>query len=211
MDAMLHHLVTTIDATMWAVSVHLLIGGLLWTAVARSAKTRRCAHSLRRIWPVACCVASGSVLVWWLLGEPLGQLLEPAGWIVPGAFTLVGSVATSGCFLVLHAARLEARGALRPARAQVRAGGKAAFLAVDLLLVLLLASTIVVLVTQRDSAVPIEAGTVARILIGATSIGGGGLVALLAGLTGKPRPSGYFAAAFYLIGMALLVGAADPR
>jgi len=210
-DAMLHRLVTTIDATVWAVSFHLLVGGLLWTALARSTKTRRCAHSLRKTWPVAGCAASGSALVWWLLGEPLGRLLEPSGWLVPGTFTLIGSVATSGCFLVLDAARLEARGALRPARTQVRAGGKAAFLAIDLLLVVLLASTIVVFVTQRDSPLPIEPGAVVRILIGALATGGGGLVALLAGLTGKPRPSGYFAAAFYLIGLALFVGAADPR
>jgi hypothetical protein len=211
MDTILNPLGTTIAATVWAVSIHLLIGGLLWTAAARSAKTRRFAHNLRRTWPVACFAASGSALTWWLLGEPLGRLLEPAGWIVPGAFTLSGSIATSGCFLVLHAARLEARGALRPAREQVRAGGKSAFLAADLMLVLLLASTVFVLITQRDSPVPIDGRAVARILIGATGVGGGGVVALLAGLTGKPRPSGYFAAAFYLIGMALLVGAADPR
>jgi hypothetical protein len=208
---MLHRLVMTIDATVWAVSVQLLVGALLWTALARSMRARRCAHSLRRAWPSAGCAALGSVLVWWLLGEPLVRLIEPAGWVVPGAFTLIGSFATSGSFLVLHAARLESRGALRPARVQVRIGGKVAFLAIDLLLVVLLASTLVVLVTQRGSPVPIEVGAVLRILAGAVGVGSGGLVALLAGLTGKPRPSGYFAAGFYLIGLALLVGAADPR
>ena len=211
MDAMLQRLVTTIDATVWTLSVHLLVGGLLWTACARSARTRRCARNLRRAWPMACGAALGSTLVWWLLGEPLGRLPEPAGWIVPGTFTLIGSVATSGCYLVLDATRLEARGALLPARAQARAGGKVAFLAIDALLVLLLASTIVVFVGQRDTPFPIEATAVVRILAGAVGVGGGGLVALLAGLSGKPRPSGYFAAGFYVVGMALLVGAADPR
>ena len=208
---MLHRVVTMIDATVWTISVHLLVGGLLWTVFARSGGARRSAHSLRKTWPVACGAGLSSLLLWWLVGEPPGRLLEPAGWGLPGLFTLIGSIATSGCYLVLHATRLEARGALRPARAQVRAGGKVAFLAIDALLVLLLVSTIVVAVAQRATPVPIEPDAVVRTLTGAVGTAGGGVVALLAGISGKPRPSGYFAAAFYVIGLALLVGAADPR
>ena len=100
---------------------------------------------------------------------------------------------------------------MRPARKQARAGGKTAFLAIDLLLILLLASTIVVALTQRATTPPIESHVVVRILAGAAGTAGGGVVALLAGLSGKPRPSGYFAAVFYLVGLALLVGGADPR
>ena len=208
---MSHRIVTTIDATVWMVSVHLLVGGLLWTAGARSATSLRCAHSLRGALPASVGGAMASLLVWWILGEPLGELLEPVGLIVPGAFTLIGSVATSGCYLVLHAARLEARGALRPARAQARLGGKTAFLAIDGLLILVLVSLIVVSVTQRGTLVPSNAVVVVQILAGAACTGGAGLVALLAGLSAKPRPSGYFAAALYVVGLALLVGAADPR
>jgi len=208
---MLYRIAMMLDATVWTVSVHLLVGALLWTVFGRSAGMRRCAHSLRRTWPAACVAGLSSLLVWWVLGEPFGRLLEPAGWIAPGAFTLIGSFATSGCYLVVHAARLEARGALRPARRQVRTGGKAAFLAIDALLVLLLVSTFSVALTQRATSLPIEARQVVRILVGAAGMAGGGMVALLAGLSGKPRPSGYFAAAFYLAGLALLVGTADPR
>ena len=208
---MLHRILTTIDAAAWTISLHLLIGGLLWTASARSPRSRRCAHGLRKAWPLAAVGAVTSLVAWWALGEPVGELLKPIGLIVPGAFTLIGSVATSGCYLVLHAARLEARGALRPARAQVRAGGKTAFLAIDGLLILLLVSSIAAAVTRRDALGPIEAGTVGQILAGAASLASAGVVALLAGLSGKPRPSGYFAAALYVVGLALLVGAADPR
>jgi len=208
---MLQRIFTTIGAAVWTISVQLLVGGLLWTACARSAGPRRCAHSLRKAWPIAGGGVLASLLAWWLLGEPLGELLEPVGLSVPGAFTLIGSIATSGCYLVLHAARLEARGALRPARVQARVGGKTAFLAIDGLLILLLVSSILVAVTRRGSLVPIGAGTVAAVLAGATLAGIAGLVALLAGLSGKPRPSGYYAAALYVIGLLLLVGAADPR
>jgi hypothetical protein len=208
---MLQRIITTIDAAAWTISVHLLVGGLLWTACARSVGSRRCAHSLRKFWPIALGGVLVSMLGWWLLGEPLGELLDPVGLSVPGAFTLIGSIATSGCYLVLHAARLEARGALRPARIQVRLGGKTAFLAIDGLLILLLVSSIIVAVTRRGSLVPIGASTVVVVLAGATLAGTAGLVALLAGLSGKPRPSGYFAAALYVTGLLLLVGAADPR
>jgi len=208
---MLHRILATIDAAAWTISLQLLIGGLLWTASARSARSRRCAHSLRKAWPVAAVGTVTSLLVWWALGRPVGELLAPIGLIVPGAFTLIGSVATSGCYLVWHAARMEARGALRPARTQVRAGGKVAFLAIDGLLILLLVSSIVVAVARRDALGPIEAGTVAQFLAGAASLASAGVVALLAGLSGKPRPSGYFAVALYVVGLALLVGAADPR
>lgn len=204
-------LVKAIDATAWAVSVHLWVGGVLWSAVGRSARARRCAHSLRRAWPASGVTAVVSAGIWWLLGEPVGALLEPAGWTAPGVFTVVAAVATSGCYLVLHAARLEARGALRPARLQVRVGGKAAFLAIDTVLVLLLVSTIGVALAQRSGEPPIDLGAVIRMLAGAAAWAIAGFVFLLAGLSRKPRPSGYVAAAFYAIGLALLVAAADPR
>jgi hypothetical protein len=211
MQTTLYAVVRALDATAWAVAVHLWIGGLMWSAVGRSPRARRCARSLRRAWPAACLTAGVSGGIWWLLGEPVGSLLEPAGLLAPGLFTLVAALATSGCYLVLHAARLEASGALRPARAQVRLGGKAAFLAVDMLLVLLLLSTVGVALAQRSAEPAIEGRDVLRLLAGAAAWAVGGFVFLLAGLSGKPRPSGYVAAAFYALGLALVVAASDPR
>lgn len=208
---MLHRLLSTLDAVIWTISVHLIVGGVLWTTFARSVGSRRCANTLRKTWPLAGGGILASVLAWSLLGNSIRGLLEPSGLVIPGAFTLIGSLATSGCYLVLHAARLEARGALRPARVQVRPGGKSAFLAIDALLTLLLVSAIVVAVSQRGYPIPIGVGTLVAVLAGAALAGMAGLLALLAGLSGKPRPSGYFAATFYLIGLLLLVAATDPR
>ena len=53
--------------------------------------------------------------------------------------------------------------------------------------------------------------SVVALIAGTAALGAGGFAGLLAGLSGKPRPSGYVAVALYVSGWVLLVAASDPR
>ncbi len=98
----------------------------------------------------------------------------------------------AGCVRILRAGRLEGAGLLPQARRRARSGG---FLAAGGAL----AATVSWL--GRELLVPRDAppATAVILLLGMLS----GLVALLAGLSGKPRPSGWFAAALCLAWLVL--------
>ena len=53
-----------------------------------------------------------------------------------------------------------------------------------------------------------EKSRIAAATAGALAVGSSGFVALLAGLSGKPRPSGGIAALLYVGGLTALIGAA---
>jgi hypothetical protein len=93
-----------------------------------------------------------------------------------------------GCGLVLRAGRLEADGRLEEARRGARQGGFIA--AIGSLLAAVGAAT---LPAQRG----VSPGVVAGLLLAS------GFAALLAGLSGKPRPTGWAAAALLAAGVAV--------
>jgi hypothetical protein len=198
----------TIVATAWTLSSHLLIGMALWTLLARTTQARRSARVLSRAAPWAAALALTSLAVCWIAGWSWSPALVPFRGVVPVAFPVLGSLATSGGYLLLHAGSLEACGALRPARAQARIGGIAAFLAVDGLLFLLLLSVLFRAMAPGLGPATASLGGTIRVLTGAALIGGAGFAALLAGLSRKPRPTGTVAAALYVAGVGVLVGVA---
>lgn len=122
---------------------------------------------------------------------------------------LIATAATvSGAWVAIQAGRDEARGRLRRARASVLLGGRTMFSGVVAELVL----TGLRRVIEIDATEAAGVWSDTRGLVGITAsglIGLGGFVALLAALTGKPRPSMMFAVLLYVVGRlggALLAG-----
>lgn len=113
---------------------------------------------------------------------------------MPGQLTaLIAAAVTAvaGLLMILLAGGREARGELGAARRLVRLGG---WLAVP---------------GSFGSAVLIHtAASGPFALAGALFFFGAGFTALLAALSGKPRPSGHFAAALFLAGLLCLLAAA---
>jgi hypothetical protein len=95
-----------------------------------------------------------------------------------------------GCGMVVNAGRMEAEGRLEEARRRARQGG---FLAV-------LGS---IFAAASAAALPAGRGPVAALL------GASGFAALLAGLSGKPRPTGW--AALALVAAAVVVALVAVR
>jgi hypothetical protein len=109
--------------------------------------------------------------------------------VVPGCFTAAGAIAALGCHLVLHAAREEAAHGATPRRL-LRTAGQIMFAGAALV------GALSSLALARWTVLP-----------GALACGAGGCGGLLAGISGKPRPSGHLAAIAYALGMALLCAA----
>jgi len=104
------------------------------------------------------------------------------------------AVVTTGCLLLLHAGRLERLGHLHPARRQTRRGG--------LLTCAGLLGLITLVLTMPSAGYSLSRPT---LLTGTLLLAGSALAALLAGLSGKPRPTGWFAGLLYLIGLLVLI------
>jgi len=186
-------------STLLSLCLELLLGAaLLRLAVSRRGSRRRShlrAYEAGRLVgaaaPVALTVAAACAGLAWFSGLPPGSGTSWA--VLAPAVLLPGVAATPGCWLVLCAGRLESRGRLNRARRQVRAGaiamgwGTAAQA---------LAAVAFALVAPPGRRV---APLAAAILLGAA-----GFVGLLAGLSGKPRPSGQFAALLYVAGRLAL-------
>ena len=95
----------------------------------------------------------------------------------------------TGCAMVLRAGRIEAGGGLVAARAGARRGG---FLAA------------VGALASAAGAAALPGAAPARLLAAGLMLASG-LAALLAGLSGKPRPTGWAAAALLLAGAVVAV------
>jgi hypothetical protein len=98
--------------------------------------------------------------------------------------------AAAGFLTILLAAGREARGELRVARRLVRLGGWPATAGAF--------GTAVLIHTAASGPLAIAS---------AVLICSAGLAGLLAGLSGKPRPTGHFAAGLFLAGLLLLLAA----
>jgi hypothetical protein len=179
--------------------VQWLLGGLT---------LRRFARLRREDWTVAAnAFARGSVIVALLAVGAVVLLLrsDAAGpviaqrlpWLIPLA--LLGTPAATGSWLVLHAGALERRGALPQARAVVWLGGR------------LMASGALALLTVHVVRLaisgPADEGLVTS-LVAASGLAGAGFAGLLAGLSGKPRPTGPLAVLLYVAALAMLIAAA---
>jgi hypothetical protein len=151
---------------------------------------------MRRIAPAALIALGGSLLLRsWSAGRPaLDPEAVTLAW--PGGFSLAGAISTSGCYLIWRAGRLESRGRRRIARRLGRLAGGAILTGVAVLVALI-----------AGSAAP-ASGSAASSLAAGILLGATGFAAVLAGLSGKPRPGGQVAVLLYLAAVALLVHAA---
>jgi hypothetical protein len=209
-----------VATTLLTLGVELVLGTVIYAlgswAVARYLSYRNRTHrpwvaswsratrSLVRALPVATALG--------LLGIGLHLLagLEPRSvtpWASPLAFLLLGGLATASALLVLLSGRLEATGRIRAARRQIRLSGKLMFLGIFAQLVLMWTD---LLFRPRFRVAIVRDAPVAALAMagGMLALGCAAFVGLLAGLSGKPRPSGGFATLLYLAGLAGILGAA---
>lgn len=193
----------------------LLVGGILVAAigflVTRAGKqwgiTRRrrlawfdAGRSLGRPLVFAAIVASCTALPV-LLSPDLRSGFPSLG--VLGFLALaVGSITVAACALLIRSGEAEYKGELSSARRLARLGGKTLFLATVGLDVILLAMLFGAPAGLRDNP---EA--LVTLVAGLIALGLAGFVGLLAGLSGKPRPSGGFAVVLHLAGQIAWVAA----
>ncbi len=161
------------------------------------------ARVLHRLLPWTVSIAGAAAAAQWLLDG--GVRLEPAALLFPGLTLGVSSVTPTGVSLALEAGRRERRGRLRSARRLVRLGGRMAFVGSGLQLIVLF----VVLLGQSAAVLDERLGpAMVPLLAGAILLGLSGFAGLLAGLSGKPRPSAQFAALLYLAALLTLTAVA---
>jgi hypothetical protein len=164
-------------------------------------------RTLRRVAPLAAAGMLAAALVTLVPASDARLVWEPVPHPVPGLATLVGAAGAGGIVLTLGAGPLERRGRLVAARRRVALGGRVAFLGAALQVVLW-GATFFALDAARQRALVAAGALAGQAAFGAMLVGTGGFVALLAALTGKPRPGGVVAAVLYTGGYALLVAAA---
>jgi hypothetical protein len=200
-------------------AIELLLGAAIFAAgawVLRSLRSGRFATRRRRVnWIEASRALVPAVpLAAVLLAVSIASILAPGDgapravriWPTPAPFALAGAVATAGCWLILHAGHREARGMLRAARRQARFGGSAMFLGILAQLVVAWSDLLFSVPFRRavlGTTTPALSLAVAMLALGVAAF-----IGLVAGMAGKPRPSGHFAALFYLAGVAGLAVAA---
>jgi hypothetical protein len=171
-------------------AIELAAGGLLLGCAPLGA-WRRAAPELRRggMWGIA--AAAGAELLGraWLGESPTLEILAapagPAGWL----HLISGAAIAPGCWLLLLAGGREAAGALEESRRLARPGG------------LLMAAGAAGQVAAVLAALALRWGEPAGRAL-AVSLGAGaaaGFAGLLAGLAGKPRPTGQLAAALLAV------------
>lgn len=153
------------------------------------------ARTLWRAAPYVAVLGSAAAAVQWLVLHHAPLIVTQPGW-----FLALGAGSTGGSYVMLNAGRREARGRLAAARRQVRLGGELAFLGMFAQLVLLWCPLIFETATRR--ALLVESGIAGVILlVGMICLLCAAFVAILAGLSGKPRPSAQFATLIYLLGL----------
>jgi hypothetical protein len=159
-----------------------------WTSVTRS------------LWaslPASLLVVGGTILF-----RRVVPSINGVGLASPGLFLGGCAVVTSGCLLLLDAGRLERRGRLFLARRQCRRAG----LTTSAGLLMLITLVLVFPSAGNWVGAPWETSPSPTTLLGGTGLlGGSALAGLLAGLSGKPRPSGWLAGLLYSLGLLVLI------
>jgi hypothetical protein len=204
-------------STVFLVALQLLLGFALFLLGARLLALRGAGRGgSRRRWIVAWSLCSKALCgqlpfatialtLGWLLAGSFGAALDGI-WFTPWPFVVAGLLPTSAIWLLLHAGGREARGELRASRAQARLAGQLAFLSILTLLCVVWFQLLFRVPIRRALVESLEGAGVV-LLGGMLSLGAGSFIAIVGGLAGKPRPSGNFAAALYLIGLFCLVAA----
>lgn len=128
-------------------------------------------------------------------------------WVNPAPFAVTGGLAVAGSYLLLHAGSSEARGRLPASRRMARFGGSALLFGILAQLVLVWRDLLFIVPFRRaalgDTA-PALALALAMLALGVAAF-----VGLVAGLAGKPRPSGYFSTLLHLLGASSLAWVAQ--
>jgi hypothetical protein len=189
-------------------AVQLAVGGLLWSVVWRDTSRAGYSGALRRGALIAAAVAAAVALLGWLTDgrSPAGAILTGAAREARWPYLVGGLLSAPGAFLVLAAGRAEHSGDLATARREVRRGGflMAGGAVVEIGAIL---STLWLSGFTRDGALLLWASL--------STAGAAGFAGLLAGLAGKPRPTGYLAAALLMISVVTWLAACefavDPR
>lgn len=211
---------TTLATTLLTLAVQLVLGAVIFAAgssiVPRYLRYRvrdsrrmtvawtRASGILLRAQPLAVAMGLAGFGLYLLLG--LGPR-SIAPWVNPLPFLGLGGLATGSAYLVLAAGSLEARGRLRAAKRQVRLGGKLMFLGVFSQLVSIWSD---LLFRPRFRLSIVREVPMAALALagGMLALGCAAFTGLLAGLSGKPRPSGGFAVLLYVGGLTALIAAA---
>lgn len=195
--------------TLAVLSAQLLLGRLyqsLGAGLARSSTTKtrraRAAATLRR--PGRVALAGLSIAAGVLIARGAGPFVHGLDGLRLAALVALGAPATAGCYLLLTAARLESHGRLRPARGLARTAGRSAFAGAMLVT---LAMALVLAAGHATAEAAPDRGRLVVAAAGALAVSGGGGVALLAGLSGKPRPACYVATPLLIAGLAAWVAA----
>ncbi len=174
-------------------AVQLALGGLLLSFVSPRAAAE---GGLRRAALVAAAVAAVVELTGrWIDGSsPIGAIVADATSAGRWLFPVGGLLSTPGALLILAAGRAEHAGDLERARRVARWGG---FLMIGGAVVAIAAGGLTLLDAgiQRVHASLLWAGPV--------TAAAAGFAGLLAGLAGKPRPTGYLAAALLATSMVI--------
>ena len=210
----------TLGTTALTIGLQLALGALFCAAAValsphalrglggdrrRTAAVRvRAAARMMRSLPLAVGLGMGGAALLVVLGADPRNLLPGTG---ISAFLVVGIIPTSGAYLMHDAARQEAAGRLRIARRQARFSGLLIFWG-GLMLPAWAVADLLLRPGSRQALLdgsPLAAPVLATSML---ALGGGAFIALLAGLSRKPRPSGSFAVLLYLCGLAGLLGVA---
>lgn len=204
---------------VWTLAGQLALGALLAVlgsfALGRKGAGRRrrllvWTGSARALVPAAAgSLAVAAVVALWraAVGPGLAIDVQPAAGLAPGV-PLAGTLATCGCYLILHAGRRERLGKLRAARRLVRFGGNLLFVGIIIQLVLRFATLVRLPRTLVLAALDQTHAPAWVLLLGPTALGFAVFIGLLAGLAGKPRPSALFVTVLYVGGLAALIGSA---
>lgn len=197
-----------------ALSAQLLLGTLVVCVVSRllaGADARRrwraawasSARSLNRLAPFAALAALFAAVG---SATTIGLDRVWPSWDPTWAMALTAAMPTAGCAAMLAAARQESAGRFRRARRQARLSGELVFAGTVMLMVVIWRGLLFQLPLRR--ALVSESDGAGLLLVGAmVALICAGFIAVLGGLSGKPRPAALFAAMFYLGGTLGWIGA----
>ena len=174
-------------------AAQLALGGLLLIFVSPRTAAE---GGLRRAVLVAAPVAAAIELTGWLIDgtSSIGAIVADAASEGRWLFPIGGLLSTPGAFLVLAAGRAEHAGDLERARRVARRGG-----------LLMIGGAVVAIAAGGWTlwGAGLQQVNASLLWAGPVTAAAAGFAGLLAGLAGKPRPTGYLAAALLATSMVI--------
>ena len=188
-----------------ALCTQLLFGTLIFCVVSRLLAWRGARRQWRAAWGsssrslnrIAPYVAVAGLLAAGASAATAGLARIWHIWDPTWAMALTAALPSAGCAGMLAAGRQEALGRFRRARRQARLTGELIFGGAVLLMVVIWRGLLFqvplrrALVSETDSAGLLLLGAMVALICA-------GFIAVLGGLSGKPRPAAWFAGFFYL-------------